>query len=565
VEWIGATFTRYPELAVFLVVGIGYWIGAFKVLGVGLGPVTGSLMVGLLVGAIFPVSVSSTAKSILFLLFLFSIGYSVGPKFFQAMRGGGLRYVALAVVMAVTGLATAYGIARTFGLDPGFAAGMLSGALTESPAIGTATEAINSLPLAEAERARLVSHVAVADAICYVFGALGVIVFCGTIGPRLLGIDLVVEAEKLEASLGIDRTQSGVVSAWRPVELRAYRVDDDARVVGRSVGEIERMITGARIFVERIRRNGAFLAFAADTPLQAGDVVALTGRREVLTEVIGRADVTEIEDREALDVPTASFDVFVTNGNVAGRTLAEIAASDLPLRSVFLGGISRDRMDIPVAPGTVLARGDIVRLTGPQHAVARVAREIGDVVNQPSQATDFVALALGIFTGALIGLAVVVPLGAMRIPLGTSVGTLLAGLMVGWLHSLRPGFGRIPEGAVALMTSLGLAAFIAMIGLGAGPHFIEALREAGVVLFFGGVVVTSVPLLVGLWFGHAVLKLQPILLLGAIAGALTMAAGFAAVQEKSGSSVAVLGYSATVAIAHILLTTWGTVIVRLLT
>jgi len=564
-EWIGATFTRYPELAVFLVVGIGYWVGAFKVLGVGLGPVTGSLMVGLLIGALFPVSVSSTAKSILFLLFLFSIGYSVGPKFFQAMRGGGLRYVALAVVMAVTGLATAYGVAHTFGLDPGFAAGMLSGALTESPAIGTATEAINSLPLPEAERARLVSHVAVADAICYVFGALGVIVFCGTIGPRLLGIDLVVEAEKLEASLGMDRTQSGVVSAWRPVELRAYRVDDDARVVGRSVGEVERMISGARIFVERIRRDGAFLAFAADTPLQAGDVVALTGRREVLTEVIGRAHVTEIEDREALDVPTASFDVFVTSGKVAGRTLAEIAASDLPLRSVFLGGISRDRMEIPVAPGTVLARGDIVRLTGPQHAVARVAREIGDVVNQPSQATDFVALSLGIFTGALIGLAIVVPLGAMRIPLGTSVGTLLAGLMVGWVHSLRPGFGRIPDGAVALMTSLGLAAFIAMIGLGAGPHFIEALREAGVVLFFGGVVVTSVPLLVGLWFGHAVLKLQPILLLGAIAGALTMAAGFAAVQEKSGSSVAVLGYSATVAIGHILLTTWGTVIVRMIT
>lgn len=564
-SWIGATFTRYPELAVFLVVGIGYWVGAFKVLGVGLGPVTGSLMVGLLIGALFPVSVSPTAKSILFLLFLFSIGYSVGPKFFQAMRGGGLRYVALAVVMAVTGLATAYGVAHTFDLDPGFAAGMLSGALTESPAIGTATEAINSLPLPEAERARLVSHVAVADAICYVFGALGVIVFCGTIGPRLLRIDLVLEAEKLEASLGMDRTQSGVVSAWRPVELRAYRVNDDARVVGRSVGEVEQMITGARVFVERIRRDGAFLAFTPDTPLRAGDVVALSGRREVLTEVIGRAHVTEIEDREALDVPTASFDVFVTSGKVAGRTLAEIAASDLPLRSVFLGGISRDRIDIPVAPGTVLERGDIVRVTGPQHAVARVAREIGDVVNQPSQATDFVALSLGIFTGALVGLAIVVPLGAMRIPLGTSVGTLLAGLMVGWVHSLRPGFGRIPDGAVALMTSLGLAAFIAMIGLGAGPHFIEAMREAGVVLFVGGVVVTSMPLLVGLWFGHAVLKLQPILLLGAIAGALTMAAGFAAVQEKSGSSAAVLGYSATVAIGHILLTTWGTVIVRLLT
>jgi len=563
-SWIATTFTRYPELAVFLVLGIGYWVGAFKVFGVGLGPVTGSLMVGLLVGALFPVAVSGTAKSILFLLFLFSIGYSVGPKFIQAMRGDGLRFVALAVVIAFVGLGTAFAVARISGLDPGFAAGLLSGALTESPAIGTATEAINSLPLAEAERARLVSHVAVADAICYVFGALGVIVFCGTIGPRLLGIDLVEEARKLEAQLGIDRTTPGVTSAWRPVELRAYRVVDEARVVGRSVGEVERMIAGARIFVERIRRNGTLLAFAADTPLQVGDVVALTARREVLTDVIGRAQVVEVEDREALDVATASFDVFVTSKAIAGRTLAEIAASDLPLRSVYLRGITRDRMEIPVAPGTVIERGDIVSLTGPEHAVAAVAREIGDVVT-PSQSTDFVALSLGIFTGALVGILIVVPLGVLRIPLGTSVGTLLAGLAVGYLHSVRPSFGRIPEGAVALMTSLGLAAFIAMIGLGAGPHFLDALREAGLVLFLGGVVVTSVPLLVGLWFGHSVLKMQPILLLGGIAGALTMAAGFAAVQEKSGSPVAVLGYSATVAVGHILLTTWGTVIVRLLT
>jgi len=93
---------------------------------------------------------------------------------------------------------------------------------------------------------------------------------------------------------------------------------------------------------------------------------------------------------------------------------------------------------------------------------------------------------------------------------------------------------------------------------------VQALREAGLGLFFGGIVVTSIPLLVGLYFGRYVLKLDPLLLLGGIAGALTMTAGLAAVQERSGSSVAVLGYSGTVAIGHILLTTWGTVIVRLM-
>ena len=162
------------------------------------------------------------------------------------------------------------------------------------------------------------------------------------------------------------------------------------------------------------------------------------------------------------------------------------------------------------------------------------------------------------------GLAIVVPLGAMKIAIGTSVGTLIAGLLTGYLHSVRPLFGRIPSGAISFMSAIGLAGFVAMIGLGAGPHFVEALRESGVGLFFGGMVVTLVPLVAGLYFGRYVLRLNPLLLLGGMAGALTMTAGLAAVQERSGSTVAVLGYSGTVAIGHILLTTWGTVIVWLI-
>ncbi|HEX6692374.1 MAG TPA: aspartate-alanine antiporter, partial [Burkholderiales bacterium] len=218
--------------------------------------------------------------------------------------------------------------------------------------------------------------------------------------------------------------------------------------------------------------------------------------------------------------------------------------------------------EIPVAPRTVVQRADVLRLSGPESAVKRVAAAIGEVVTA-SDETDFVTLGLGIFTGALIGASIIVPLGAMHIAIGTSIGTLLAGLLAGYLHSVRPTFGRIPGGAISFMSAIGLAAFVAMIGLGAGPHFVEALRTAGVSLFFGGIVVTLTPLLVGLYFGRYVLKLDPLLLLGAMAGAQTMTAGLAAVQERSGSLVAVLGYSGTVAVGHILLTMWGTVIVWL--
>ena len=562
-EWIAAIFAKYPELAVFLAVGVGYWIGAFKVAGIGLGPVTGSLLAGLILGAFVPVPVSATAKSILFLLFLFSIGYSVGPKFFTAMKGGdGLRFALLAIVIAGTGLLTAVVVARSLGLGPGFAGGLVSGALTESPAIGTAIEAINALPLAEAERARLAGHVAVADAICYVFGAFGVIVFCSVVGPRLIGVDLKRAAENLERRLGFDRTQPGVLSAWRPFELRAYRIAAGGRVAGMTVRDVEALVPDARVFIERIRRGEALLKPDADTRIQAGDVVAVSGRREVLTDVIGKAGADEVDDRTLLDVPTASYDVYVTSDDVAGKTLAEIARSSLPLRNVFLRAIRRAGEEIPIAPGTTIERGDVVRLTGSEASVIATSASIGSVVF-PTDTTDFVALALGIFIGALVGAVIIVPVGGLRIALGTSVGTLIAGLVAGYLHSRRPLFGRIPDGAVALMISLGLAAFVAMVGLGAGPHFLEALREAGLRLFLGGIVVTTIPLVVGLYFGHLVLKLDPILLLGGISGSMTMAAGFAAVQERSGSPVAVLGYSATIAIGHILLTTWGAVIVAL--
>jgi putative transport protein len=561
--WFAANFEKYPELVVFLAVGLGYWIGGFKFRGFGLGPVTGSLIVGVLVGYFFKVPVSSTAKSLLFLMFLFSIGYSVGPKFFESMKGGGARWVLLAVFVCVVGLGTAFGVAKFLHLDPGFAAGLLSGALTESPAIGTATEAIQALSLPEAERTRIASHVAVADALCYLFGTFGLIMFCSEVGPRLLRIDLKAEAAKVEHDLGLDPDRPGVYSAWRPFELRAYRLASDSRVCGKTLAEAEASVPGARLFIERIRRDGKLIEATPALRLQSGDIVVVSGRRELLVEVLGKAAAEEVEDREALDVPTAAYDVFVTSKELHGKTLEEIARDSEAIRSVFLRGISRRGQEIPVAPRTRVERADVLRLTGPEHAVARVAALAGQVV-KPTDTTDFVALSLGIFTGALIGASIIIPLGAMHIAIGTSIGALLAGLLTGYLHSIRPLFGRIPGGAVAFMSAIGLAAFVAMVGLTAGPHFVDALRQAGVGLFFGGMVVTLTPLVSGLYFGCYVLRLNPLLVLGGLAGALTMTAGLAAVQERSGSPVAVLGYSGTVAIGHILLTTWGTVIVWLM-
>lgn len=555
-SWIEQFLVRYPELALYLAIAIGYWIGAFQFGTFSFGPVTGSLFAGIIVGQFAEVPVSATTKAFLFLLFLFGIGYSVGPQFLQTIRKDGLKSVALALVCSTTGLAAAYVVARLLALDAGFAAGLLSGALTQSAAMGTATEAIGALPLAEADRSQLIAHVAVADAVCYLFGAVGAIWFCSVAGPRLLGVDLQAEAKELERKLGIERANPGAVSGYRQFEFRAYRVAVDGAAAGVSVGEIERQVAGSRLFLLRIRRDGQILEAAPELVLAAGDVVAVAGRREAIVSILDpRAE--EVDDRELLNIPFLVNEVLVTK--IAGKTLEQAAAEEWA-RGLYLRSIKRGGVEVPLAPYLILERGDILTLIGPEPVVARAAAQVGQTI-APTVATDFVVLGLAIFLGGLVGTLLRIPLGGVVLSLGTSVGALIAGLVVGHLRTRHPLFGRIPDGAVALMTSLGLAAFVAMTGLHAGPVFVSAIKEVGLGLLLGGAFVTLTPLLVGLYFGRYVLRMNPVLLLGGVAGALTMTAAMAAVQTQSRSPVAVLGYTPAYPIANILLTLWGTVIV----
>jgi putative transport protein len=555
------TFARYPELAVYLALGLGFGLGNLKLRGFSLGGATGSLVVGILLGMLFEVPVSGPAKSIVFLLFLFGIGYEIGPQFLGAMKGAGWRFAVLGAFVPAVGLLTAWLMARALQLDAGFAAGMLSGALTESPAIGTAAEAIQALQVSEELKQALIAHIGVADALCYVGGALGVILMCTTIGPRLLGIDVRAEALRLESEYGITRGRAGVSSAWHPFEFRAYEVPPGARAVGMRVTEAEKLVPGVRLFVERLRRGDQILEVQPDLRLRAGDVVAISGRREALVASLGER-AREVEDRELLDIPVASFEIFVTAPGTAGRTLEDLAVDD-SVRSVFLRRLVRHGHDIPIGTRTVVERGDVMHVVGSEAAVLRAAGSLGEVI-APSDVTDFVAVGVAIFLGALLGAAASFTVGGVSLSIGTSVGTLIAGIATGYLRSIRPLFGRVPDGATRFMQSFGLAAFVAMVGLGAGPHFLSGVREVGGSVLLGGLVVTFVPLVAGLYFGRYVLRIDPLLLLGALSGAQTFTAGLAALQEKSESPIAVLGYSGAVPVGHVFLTLWGTVMVLLM-
>jgi putative transport protein len=562
-DWLSQLFTKYPEMGVYLAIGIGYFIGKLKFYGVGLGVVTGSLLGGIFIGNFFHVAVSDQAKSILFLLFLFGIGYSVGPSFFRSLKGDGWRWAVLGVFVPVIGLLAAYSVARFLHLDPGYAAGLLSGSLTESPAIGTASEAIRALSVPTEQKDLWVSHIAVADAICYIFGTLGVIWCCSSLAPKLLRFDLRTESKKVEGQLGIQPAKPGVQSAWHSIGCRAYKVPEAAPIVGKTVAQAQACVSGARLFVERIRRNGEIFSPLQTTVLESGDTLAILGRTEILVKVLGPT-ASEVPDSELLQIPVASFDLYVTGKQIAGRTLQDIADNLDEAHGVLLQGIIRADEAIPIGTETVIERGDTLQVTGSELAVQQLAPLVGTII-RPTQESDLSVLGLAIFAGVLLGAIIVIPIGNMRISLGTSVGTLLAGLIVGWMRSVRPWFARFPDAAILFMRSIGLAAFVAMVGLKAGPIFITAVRDHGYVLFLGGMVVTLLPLITGLYFGYYVLKINPALLVGGLAGAQTMIAGVAAVQEKSDSPVATLGYSCTAAFGHIFLTTWGTIIVSLMT
>jgi putative transport protein len=540
-EWLAGMLRASPELAVFMVLGSGALIGSAKIGSFSLGTTTGALLAGLALGQL-DVPVHSSTQAVLFLLFLFANGYAVGPQFVRALGRDGLKPLILAAVQALIGLASCLAFARLLGLDAGLSAGLLSGALTQSPAIGTATEAIGSLSLPQAERERLIGHVAAAHALTYVFGMLGAIWFLSRAAPRLLGIDPAAEARTLEKRLGLEREEAGLLSAYRPFAVRAYRVENAA--AGRAVRELEAALGNRRVFVLRLRRDAELVAVGEDTRIEQGDVIALGGRQQWVVEA-GPAIGPEVHDSALLDFPLAAATVVMSSRRFAGRALGELAAQR-ETRAVGLRRITRLGEEIPIFPGTTLEAGDVLELVGAAPEVERVAAMLGRIV-RPTLGSDLAVLGIAIFLGAALG----------------AVGALLAGVAAGHLAARRPGFGYIPPGAVEVMRTLGLAAFVGMTGLQAGPHFVAAFLDVGAMLLLAGVVCTLLPLACGVLLARHVLKMNPVLALGACAGAQTATPALAAVQEVAASRIPVLGYPAPYALGQILLTYWGSVIVRL--
>ncbi|MBS0319389.1 MAG: aspartate-alanine antiporter [Proteobacteria bacterium] len=561
IQWLFDTLKQYPEIAIFLALSLGYYFGKFTFKGIGLGSVTATLIAAVVIGQI-GITINQPLKAFSFLMFLFAVGYGVGPQFVRGIASNGLPQAIFSAVQCVFSLAAAVIIAKIAGYDLGYAAGFYSGSQTISAAMGLSTDAINRLALPADQTKAMLDSMPIAYAVTYMFGTMGSAIVIAVIGPKLLGIDLVAACKDYEEKHGGGpKALGGPGTAWYQRVVRAYKVKAGGRVDGLRVVDAESLVPDARLFVLRVRRGGELLDATSDVVLKGGDVIAVVGPRDALVTALQAAE--EVDDRELLAMPVEGVDVLVTNKDVDGKTLAELASRS-EARGVYLRKITRGATatDIPIMAGTEINRGDLLNLVGRTQDVAAATKMLG-VADRPTDVTDMAFVGAAIVVGGLIG-ALVFKIAGIPLTLSTAGGALVAGIIGGWLRSVRPKFGRIPTPTVWFMNSVGLNIFIAIVGISAGPGFVNGLKTQGIGLFLWGVAATTIPLVLGMFVAKYVFRFHDALNLGIISGSRTTTASLGLVCDQAKSQIPALGYTVTYAVGNTLLTIWGMVLIMLL-
>ena len=554
-----------PELAIFLTLALGFAIGQVKIKGVGLGSVTGVLLMGVLIGQL-NITISPTVKSTFFLIFLFAVGYGVGPQFVHSLKKEGLPQIAFAAIVCVACLLVSWGAALIAGFDIGNTVGLLSGANTISAVIGVATDTINQLSIDDSLKHQYINQIPVAYAVTYIFGTAGTAWFLASLGPKILGGNIVEQSKEYEKSLGgsLEGDDPTLEYAYDGTTFRVIEVTNDYFKGGKTVNELEKKLLekGWPVYVERIRSQQGEIIPEPDLnqKIYPGDKLVVNGPIDTLLadeSFIGK----EVADTELLDFRMEALKVIVSNKAVVNTSLQELKKSK-NRHGVIIRKIHRGRATIPLLKNVKIQRGDVIEIEGRKTDVDRFSKYLG-YPERPTNVTDLLYVGLGIFVGGMLG-SLTFRTGNVPLSLSASGGVLIMGIIFGWLRSLRPTFGAVPEPAIWLMNNLGLNIFIAVVGINAGPDFIAGFKAAGLSLFIAGIFVSIIPMLIGILLGKYVFKFHPAITLGACAGARTTTAALGAIQDATKSKVPALSYTTTYAIGNTLLIIWGVVIVLLM-
>lgn len=562
-KWFTDTLVAQAELAIFLALALGFFVGKLRYKSLTLGPVTGTLLAGVAVGLCADIEIPDLVKTTAFVAFLFALGYGVGPQFFAGLKGDGVKQLILAVVSCLIGLGVVIAAAKVLGYGPGWGAGLLAGGLTQSSVIGVAGSAIEGLPgLSAKEIKTYESQIAVGYAVCYLFGTAAAAYFLSSIAPRLVGTkDLAADAHQMERDLGVAE-EKDTAPAYYSVVRRTYRLTG-AAVIGKSVAQVEvdALDQGHRVVFHDLRRGEELSTVTPDTVLREGDVVTIAARRADLVALdVERHWGPEVDDPRLLHYEVETLSIVITNKALVGASIGDAFADRAP--KVFVNKLVRGGQTIPWSDATVIHRGDEITIQGGKEYVEAAVADLG-YPNRSNDATDMSYVGAGIVVGGLIGVPTIAIAGA-DIGLTTSGGALIMGLVFGWLRARYPTFGKFPPAANWLMSTGGLCMFVGIVGITAGPSFVSGLKQEGLSLVFAGLVVTLLPMIICLYLGRYLFRFPTPILLGVIAGANTTTASIGAITDAAKSQVPVLGYTVPYAIGNTLLSIWGAIIIAVL-
>ncbi|MEZ8307620.1 aspartate-alanine antiporter [Vibrio splendidus] len=563
---ISNLFDMAPFVALFITLSLGYMVGKITIGRFVLGGVAGTLLMGVIIGQ-FGVDIDPGVKSIFFALFIYAVGYQGGAQFFKALNFRTINILLSAVVMTVSGLLCVLAAAWLFDLDRGTAAGLAAGGLTQSAIIGTAGDAIARLGGVSEEAKHLMqTNVAVGYAVTYIFGSLGPILMVTWVFPTLMKWDIRAEAIALEEknSSGKRELAPGEFNAVTALVTRAFKVSSGDKLVGNTLAQLND--TSLSACIELIERDGHELNADKFTVLKEGDIIVVTGRRNAVQELQGSAHGKEVSLPESYEIIEENRQLIADNRKLVGQSLREIKqhSNEGLYRGVYITDYIREGVALALTPELVVKKNDIIQVTGTANDINRVEKNIGQRMGSASM-TDFVILGLGMVVGLLIGL-ISFKIAGIPVTIGSGAGCLISGLFVGWIRSRNPYIAQFPVGAVNFIRDFGLAAFVGIVGLQAGPQAVDTIKEHGMSLLFLGAAVTIIPQLISFFFSYFVLKIKnPVEALGCVTGGRSANPGFAALMEKTGNATPVFTFTVTYAVANVLLTLWGPIIVGVIT
>lgn len=553
-EWLADLMRQNTTMPIFLTIGLGFWLGRLKYKSFSLGSVAATLIIGVIIGQI-GIKIPNEIKSIFFMLFLFSIAYSVGPQFFRAFKGQGLKQVAFAVLEAIICAGTVIAAAKIMGYDTGVALGMFAGSQTASASLGVASETVRGLTMTAGLKEHILEMIPICYAVTYVFGTIGSAWFLSNIGPILLGGLQKVKEEnaRIEAEMdaGEFQVEPGYIVANRPVSFRAYKCESALFDKPITVAQIEELFRekGQRIFVERARVNGVIKEVSPGLKIHKGDVIVLNGRRESLVEDAPDFG-PEIADHELLSFGVERLPVTLSKKGAHRLTFGALRNAPY-MKGVLVSSLTRNGIALPGRAKTELHPGDVVTLVGLTRDVLEAAAAIG-FPDRHTRETDMVFLGLGLAFGCFIGM-LSIKLGGIPLSLSSSGGVLLAGLFLGWLRNSHPTFSRIPTQVVWIFDNLGLNMFIAVVGLTSGASFIGGIHSVGIGLFFVGAICTLFALTVNIFIARKIFHFDRSETLGCVAGARCGVASIGAIQDALDSDLPAIGYTVTYAVANLIL------------